>query len=410
MPLANDFLAPGDSAQDEPQYPLGVISCRSCRLMSVTHVVDPEVLYRSYPYVTSDSTTMTRHLNYVAQMCRRRFGLTGDSLVVEIGSNTGAQLMLFRDAGMRVFGIDPARNLTAVARRNGVDTLAEFFSPDIARLTARTHGRAQLILGRHVFAHIDDLAGVIAGVRELLTPDGVLVIEVPYLVDLLDKTAFDTIYHEHLSHFAVGALVTLFERYGLRVFDVQRIPLHGGSILVFVGHPPGPWQVRPSVREALMMEERAGLLGDAVYHAFAHNVRRIREELRSLIRHVRAQGGRIAGYGAPAKGNTILNVCGLGPAELDFCSDTTELKQGKLLPGTHIPVHPPGYAVANPPDYFLLLAWNFGEEILRKEAEFLDRGGRFILPIPEPRVISAGSRGSAYPVAPSPFSRVVAGS
>ncbi|TDC45409.1 class I SAM-dependent methyltransferase [Actinomadura sp. KC345] len=391
VPLANGFLDPAGSYDDEPYYPLGVISCRSCRLMSVTRIVDPEVLYRTYPYVTSDSETITRHMRYVAETCVRRFAIGEDDLVVEIGSNTGTQLLAFREAGTRTLGVDPARNLAAVANGNGVPTLPEFFSAGVAETIREEHGPARLVLGRHVFAHIDDLAGVVDGVRGLLAPDGVFAIEVPYALELLERVAFDTIYHEHLSYFLVRTLGTLFERHGLRLFDVERLSVHGGSILAFVGHPQGPWQVRPAVAELSSLEERTGLFEDSAYRVFAKNVGHIREELPALIQRLVADGKRIAGYGASAKGNTILNVCGLGPEHLDYCSDTTDLKQDKVLPGTHVPVRTPEYARVHPPDYFLLLAWNYADEIIRKEASFLRAGGRFILPIPKPSIVSDGS-------------------
>ena len=273
VPLANGFLDPADSYEDEPYYPLGVRSCRSCRLMSVTHVVDPEVLFRTYLYVTSGSEAITHHMRYVAQVCCERFGLDEDSFVVEIGSNTGAQLMAFRDAGMRSLGVDPARNIATVAIDRGIETLPEFFTAETAESIAREYGPAQLVLGRHVFAHIDNLSGVVAGVRELLAPAGVFAIEVPYALDLLDQTAFDTIYHEHLSYFTMRSLVTLFAGHGLRVFDVERLSVHGGSILVFVDLDDGPWQVRPSVEDLLVLEERCGIYDDAAYQDFAQRDR-----------------------------------------------------------------------------------------------------------------------------------------
>ncbi|RAY12596.1 class I SAM-dependent methyltransferase [Actinomadura craniellae] len=389
VPLANGFLDPAAAYPDEPRYPLGVVSCRSCRLLSLTHVVDPEILYRDYAYVTSGSDTMVRHMRGVAETCRRRFGLAPGDFVVEIGSNTGQQLAAFQDTGARVLGVDPARNLAAVADAAGVPTLPEFFSAGTARQVARDFGRADLVLGRHVFAHIDDISGVVSGLRELLTPDGVFAVEVPYALDLVERLEFDTIYHEHLSYFLIRPLCALFERHGMRVFDIERLPVHGGSILVFAGFADGPWPVRPVVSELLRLEESAGLYGDAAYRDFARQVERTRDGLRSLVRGLVAAGERVAGYGASAKGTTLLNICGLGSAELEFCSDTTDLKQGKVLPGTHVPVRSPQAAAQDPPDCYLLLAWNYADEILRKESAFLDSGGTFILPVPEPSIVAA---------------------
>ncbi|MEV4677481.1 MULTISPECIES: class I SAM-dependent methyltransferase [Actinomadura] len=391
VPLANGYLDPADSYDGEPRFPLDVISCRSCRLMTLTHVVDPEVLYRDYSYVTSTSDTMGRHMRFVAELCRERWEMPAGSFVVEVGSNTGDQLMIFQDAGMRTLGVDPARSLAEVAAGRGVETLPEFFSADTAADIADRYGEARLILGRHVFAHIDDVAGIAAGVRRLLEPAGVFAIEVPYALDMLERTEFDTIYHEHLSYYAVGTLATLFERHGLRVIDIERISVHGGSILVFAGHADGPWQPRPAVKELIALEERQGLHDDAAYRAFAARTEGVVESLTALVRGLRLGGGRIAGYGAPAKGNTLLSVCGLGPGDLEYCIDTTDLKQGKVLPGSHIPVRPPEYAEEHPPTHFLLLAWNYAEEILRKERAFLEKGGKFIVMHPVPSIVSADS-------------------
>jgi novobiocin biosynthesis protein NovU/D-mycarose 3-C-methyltransferase len=387
VPLADSFLDPAESYDDEPYYPLGVISCRSCRLMSLTHVVDPETLYRTYPYVTSESDTMARHMRFVAEVCRERFALAADSLVVEIGSNTGTQLKVFQEHGMRTVGVDPARNLAMVANAAGIETVPEFFTPATAAGIRARCGPARLVLGRHVFAHIDHLAGVAAGVRALLGPEGVFAVEVPHALELLRRREFDTIYHEHLSYFFVSTLVTLFEQHGLRVIDIERLSVHGGSLLVFVGRGDGVWPVRPILHELLAEEERSGIHGDEIYRGFADDVDRLSDELVTLVRRLVADGKRLAGYGAPAKGNTLLNVCRLGPRELEFCCDTTELKQGKVLPGTHIPVHSPDYAKTQAIDYYLLLAWNYSEEILRKETDFVAAGGRFILPVPRPTIV-----------------------
>jgi SAM-dependent methyltransferase len=391
MPLAGRFPEPAESYDDEPSYPLGVVSCRSCRLMSLTHVVDPEVLYSIYPYTTSDSDTISRHMRHVVDVSVERFAIPAGSLVVEIGSNVGTQLVAYREAGMRVLGIDPARNISAVANERGVPTLIEFFSVPTAAAVRQEHGPARLVLGRHVFAHIDNSAEVVAAARELLDPDGLFAIEVPYAMDMLDQNEFDTIYHEHLSYFAISPLVTLFRQHGMQVVDVERASVHGGSVLVFAGLDDGPWPVRPIVGELLRAEERGGLFDDGTYHRFAAGSARLRNDLTDLVRRIAADGKVIAGYGAPAKGNTLLNACGLGRAELAFCCDTTEFKQGKVLPGTHVPVRAPGYAREHVPDYYLMLAWNYADEILRKERAFLERGGRFIVPNPKPAIVSADS-------------------
>ncbi|WP_326808990.1 class I SAM-dependent methyltransferase [Streptomyces sp. NBC_01775] len=391
VPLANGFLEQGLSYEDEPRFPLAVVSCRDCRLLSLTHVVDPAVLFREYLYVTSPSDTMRRHMRRVADLCEERFGIPAGSLVVEMGSNTGEQLAAFQDDRMRVLGVDPARALAAVATERGVPTLPDFFSATSGERIREEHGPARLVLGRHVFAHIDDIADVAAGVRRLLRSDGVFAIEVPYALDMLERNEFDTIYHEHLSYFMVDTLATFFARHGLRVVDVEHLGVHGGSILVFVGHQDGPWPTRPVVDQMREKEQRAGLHEDAMYTGFAQTVEETRHTLTRLVGELRAEGRTIAGYGAPAKGNTLLTTCGLSNDQVEFCTDTTELKQGKVLPGTHVPVRSPAYGEEHPPDYYLLLAWNYSEEILRKERDYLESGGRFIVPIPRPRVVTARS-------------------
>ncbi|MEU6083138.1 class I SAM-dependent methyltransferase [Streptomyces sp. NPDC047108] len=385
VPLANGFLDADGSHEDEEAYPLEVISCRTCRLLSLTAVVDPQVLYRTYSYVTSGSETMARHLRTVVRLCGKRVDLAGGGLVVELGSNTGDQLLAFRAAGARILGVDPARNLAAIAVDRGVPTLPEYFDSATARAVADEHGKAALILGRHVFAHIDDVADVLAGVRELLAEDGLFTIEVPYAVDLVEQLAFDTIYHEHLSYFLISTLDALFARHGLRTVDVERLPVHGGSVLVSAAPAEGPWRTHDRVRALIEQERAAGYLDDAVYDAFAARVRTTCTDLSRLVRGLVADGHRIAAYGASAKGTTLLNICGLGRTELEFCTDTTPQKQGRLTPGTRIPVVAPE-DVTRPPDHYLLLAWNYAEEILRKESAFLEGGGRFIIPVPEPTV------------------------
>ena len=388
LPLANNFLESASSYDDEPVYPLGIMSCRSCRLMSLTHAVDPELIFRFYTYVSPTSPSTLQQMKKIVARCGGTYGLVPDDLVVEIGSNTGTQLQMFLDAGTRVLGIDPAENIAAIANANGIETVTEFFSRTLAEQVAERHGKASVVLGRNVFAHIDNLADVADGVRCLLALDGVFAIETTYILDMLKRKDFDTIYHEHVSYFSVGTLVDFLGQHGLRVIDVERVSMHGGSILVYAGLADGPYQRQPAVDELIALEEREGVRSDDSYRNWARDVQQMSADLARLVRGLAADGKRVAGYGAPAKGSTLLSVCGLGPSEVEFVSDTTLFKQGKVLPGTHIPVRSPGYAKAHTPDYYLLLAWNYADEIMSKEREYVEAGGKFIIPHPHPSIVS----------------------
>jgi novobiocin biosynthesis protein NovU len=388
-PLANGFLDPAETPGEEPEYPLDVAVCRGCWLMSIRQVVDPEALFGHYVYVSSDSDQIRQHMRDIVQGCVRRAGLTAGDLVVEFGSNIGTQLELFKQAGMRSVGVDPARNLARVANERGIETVADFFTPEVADPIARDHGPARLVLGRQCFAHIDDVHNVLKAVDAVLASDGLLAIEVPYLVDLLEENQFDTIYHEHLSYFSVGTLGRLFEAHGLRVLDAERVAVHGGSVVVFAGRAGTEARPSPVVTELLALEEQRGLTTERAYRVFADRSRQAITEIGDLIRGLVADGKRVAAYGAPSKGSALLQACRLGPEEVVFCSDTTPLKHGKLLPGTHIPVWSREQARAHAPDYFLILAWNYADEIIRKERAFLEQGGSFIVPIPQPRIVSA---------------------
>jgi novobiocin biosynthesis protein NovU len=392
-PLAGGLVDPYAPVDEtvERRYPLDVAVCRECWLMSLRHVVDPEVLFKHYLYISSDSDQIRGHTRRIADFCTRDAKLAEGDLVVELGSNIGTQLELFQQAGMRVLGVDPAQNLAEIANERGVNTLPDFFTVDVADRIVRDYGRARLVLGRQCFAHIHDVHDVLRGVTALLSHEGLVAIEVPYVVELLDKNQFDTIFHEHLSYFSLGTLRRLFAAHGLNVVDVLRADVHGGSIVV-VGTPvAAAHEPRPAVAELLALEDRFRLSSDDTYLRFAARAEHVRAEIGSLIRRLVADGNRVAGYGAPSKGSALLNACGLGVEEVSFCSDTTSLKQGKVLPGSRVPVWSPEQARAQEPDYYLLLAWNYADEILSKERAYLARGGRFIIPIPEPQIVSSDS-------------------
>ena len=366
----------------EARYPLELARCTSCGHVQLSVTVPPEIMFRNYLYVSGTSDTIPAHFAAYAKDVAERFVPKG-GLVVEIGSNDGTLLRAFDRGAVRVLGIEPARNIAAMANAAGIPTLDEFFGEAIAGEIAAKHGRAAAIIGNNVVAHIDDLHGLMNGVTALLEDRGVLVAEFPYLVDLLEKTAYDTIYHEHLSYFSVASVADLASRHGLRLIDVRRVGVHGGSIRVFIARGGEP---SPDVTKLLTIEEKSGLRDGRPLGSFVQAVHRQREELIRVVGEIRSSR-RLAGYGAPAKGNTMLNYCGIDRAILDFIVDRSPLKHGLLTPGTHIPVEPPERLFASNVRDTLLLAWNFADEVYRQQQAYRDAGGRFVVPIPVVRVV-----------------------
>lgn len=385
--LANDFLEPGEAASGERRFPLRLRLCRDCSLVQLADVVDPQVLYSRYAYVTSKSRTMDAHLEAQARQALAAAG-PGARRVLEIASNTGDYLQKFRALGCEVLGVEPARNIAEIAAREGVPTRAEFFNAAAARRIREEWGAPDLVLGRHVFAHIDDLKDLVAGLDAVAHERTLVGFEVPYLVDFLEKTEFDTVYHEHLSYVPVRAVQALLGGTPFALERVDHYPVHGGSILFQFRRRAAGVPAHGSVAAALEKEARLGLSDPAAWRPFAERVSGIRKTLPEMIRNLRRGGKRVIGYGASAKGNTLLNTCGLGTAELDYIIDNTPFKQGRLAPGSRIPVRDEHALLRDQPDYALLLAWNFAGEIVGREQEYQRRGGRFILPIPEPRILA----------------------
>ena len=382
QPLANSFIRPDEVGKPEPRYPLELARCTACGHVQLSVTVPPEIMFRNYLYVSGTSDTIPEHFAAYAKDVAERFVPKG-GLVVEIGSNDGTLLRAFDRGTVRILGVEPARNIAAMANAAGIPTLDEFFGEAIAGEIAVKHGRAAAIIGNNVVAHIDDLDGLMNGVTALLEDRGVFVAEFPYLVNLLDKTAYDTIYHEHLSYFSVASVDDLASRHGLRLTDVRRVGVHGGSIRVFISRHG---EASAEVKNLLALEEKSGLRAGQPLRRFVEAVRRQRDDLMRVLREIRSSR-HLAGYGAPAKGNTLLNYCEIDRSVLDFTVDRSPLKHGLLTPGTHIPVEPPERLMASDVRDTLLLAWNFADEILRQQDAYRSRGGRFIIPIPSPRVV-----------------------
>lgn len=387
-PLANRFLRDSQLDDPEPRFPLDVFFCRECSLVQVTEVVDPEILFRDYIYVSGTSDTMRAHFAAFAESLAARFAFAPGALVVEVASNDGTFLSNFTGRGWRLLGVEPAVNIAGIARARGIDTVNEFFGESLGTKLRAARGAAACILATNVFAHVDDIIGFVKGVRHLLEPDGIFVFENSYVRDMLDHLEFDSVYHEHLSYFSVTALSRLFERHGMEIFDVEHLPVHGGSLRVFVkrvgdGHP------LTAAPERFRQEEQArGLLKVETYEAFGRRVYALRDKLLQLLGRLRREGKRVVAYGSSAKGNTLLNFMGIGPDLVEYIVDKNPLKQGTFSPGMHLPVYPVSRLVEDKPDMALILAWNFTEEILAQQQEYLAAGGRFIVPTPEPHVVT----------------------
>jgi len=385
--LANDFLKPEDVPGYKTWLPLRVVLCTDCSLVQLADTVDPRVLYSHYAYVTSTSKTMDAHLNHLTTHLMVTGRLGAGAKVLEIASNTGVFLKKFKEQGCEVLGVEPAVNIADVAIATAIPTRKEFFNAVNAKKVKAEWGAADLVLGRHVFAHIDDLRDLLAGLETISHPETLIAFEVPYVVDFFQHTEYDTIYHEHLSYVSVASLEALVKDSSFMLSRVDHYPIHGGSILFHLRHRSSRVAPHASVAEALANEKKMGLALASTWKEFAKRVGHIRAELPALLRSLKAKGKRIVGYGASAKGNTLLNTCGLTAKELDYIIDNTPFKQGKVAPGSWIPVRPPEALRADQPDYALLLAWNFAPEIIKREVEFQKAGGRFIVPIPEPRVV-----------------------
>jgi SAM-dependent methyltransferase len=388
MPLANAILTEADVAATEPRYPLALAYCPACWLVQITETVPPEKLFREYAYFSSVSDAFVEHSRQIAERLVRERNLGPDSLAMELASNDGYLLQHYARAGVPVLGIDPARNVAEVATARGVPTLAEFFGLDLARELAASGRRADVVHANNVIAHVPDLNGFVAGIAEILAPGGVAVIETPYLRELVDRLEFDTIYHEHVFYHSLMALGGVFERNGLRVVDVERISVHGGSLRVFAMRRDAAGADVSAAVTAMLAEERAvGLCTPGYYSDFAAGVHTLGEALRAHLTARREEGHTIAAYGAAAKGTVLLNAFGIGPDLVSFVADRSPHKQGHLMPGVHIPIVPAEELLARSPQETLLLAWNFADEILAQQAEYRRRGGRFIIPVPKLTVV-----------------------
>lgn len=387
-PLANAFVSGDDVGKEQALLPLDIFLCRTCGHVQLLDVVDPAVLFQHYLYVSGTSPIFVDHFRRYARDVRTKFEVPRGALVVDIGSNDGTLLGFFRDAGMRVLGVDPATEIAQMATQAGIETLPVFFTTALAGEIRATHGAATVVTANNVLAHVDNLHGIVDGVRQLLTPDGIFVFEVSYLVDVYRHTLFDTIYHEHLSYHAVRPLREFFARHGMEMVEVTRVNTHGGSLRGVVQLAGGPREAGASVDDLVALERDLGLDRPEAFRTFAEQVERRKAQLQGVLRRLKSQGKRIAAFGAPAKATTLMYHFGIGGDLLDFIVDDSPLKQGLYSPGHHIPVLPASAIDERRPDYLLILAWNFADSIIGNHRAFLGGGGRFIVPLPQVRIVA----------------------
>jgi hypothetical protein len=383
-PLANSLVPADRLDAPEPRYPLDVVFCSKCALVQITVSVPPEEMFTEYAYFSSFADTVTENARLLVERLvqDRQFGPS--NLAMEIASNDGYLLKNYVAAGVPVLGVDPARNIAEVAIANGVPTRAEFFGREFARQLVAEGLRADVLHANNVMAHVPDVNGVVAGIATVLADDGIGVIETPYVREMVDRLEFDTIYHEHLFYYSLSSFDALLRRNGLQAVDVEEIPIHGGTIRVYAAKTGTP--VSPSVTDLLTDEQQLGMTTIDYYRDFAARVDALCAELRELLVGLRRDGRRIAAYGAAAKGATLLNRIGVGTETIDFVADRNVHKQGLHMPGVHLPIVHPERLLTDRPDYVLLLAWNFADEVMAQQSAYKAQGGQFIVPVPEPAV------------------------
>ncbi len=385
----SDALLSSDEL-DEPEliFPLKVVQCEDCGLTQLSYAVNPKYFYgEKYRYESSITETGKKHFFSMADSVCEKLNIPKSSLAIDIGSNVGVLLEGFKRNGMNVLGIDPAPKICKIANERGIETWQEFISPDVASRIVSEKGKAKVVTGTNVFAHIDDKAGLIKALDVVLDDDGVFIIEAPYLVDLIDKLEYDTIYLEHLEYTSIKPLVAFFKNHNMEVFDVERYGIHGESVRVFVCRD-GKKDVSENVTNLLKLEEEKGVYKKEVLDDFARRVGQHRENMLNLLRDLKKDGKRIIGISAPAKGNTILNYCKIGTDLIDYMTEKSMIKQGHYTPGMHIPIFGDEKMYEDKPDYGVIFAWNFAKEIMKNSQEFLKQGGKFIVPIPAPIVKS----------------------
>ncbi len=378
-PPANAYLSKDDLNKSESSFPLALYFCRTCSLAQLLDVVDPEILFKDYHFLTSASAPSVEHFKNYAKDVIKPLISSKDDLVIDIGGNDGVLLSFVKDYA-RVLNVDPADNLATLSEEKGVPFYSAFFTSQTADDILAKYGQVKVVVANNVFAHTDPIRDVFKGVSKLIKEDGTFIFEVHWAKHLIDEGAFDQIYHEHLCFYSLHAAKHLVEASGMKIFDVEVVPMQGLSLRVYVSKNRSP---SDRVSQILKQEEELGMTSETTYYEFAENVHKNKDEVIELLKELKEQGKKIVGYGAPAKGNTLLNYYGIGTETLDYLTDTTDLKQGLYSPGMHIPIVPPDRLLTDTPDYILLLAWNFKDAILEKEKALRDKGVKFIITVPD---------------------------
>jgi len=387
-PLSNAFVKPSEAHRSETFYPLHASVCERCFLVQLEQFETPEHIFKDYAYFSSYSDTRLEHCRRYAEAMHAELGLNARSLVIEVASNDGYLLQYFKQMNVPVLGIEPAENVAMAAVAKGIPTLTRFFGVEAARELVAQGTRADLLLGNNVLGHVPDLNDFVAGIKVILKPGGIVTMEFPHLQKLIEETQFDTIYHEHFSYFSFLTAQRVFARHGVQLFDVEEIPTHGGSLRVYGRHIEQASEPEERVSELVARERRLGFEDLETYRAFSSRVRETKRRLLDFLVPTKRAGKTVVGYGAPAKGNTLLNYCGIRTDFLDYTVDRSPHKQGLLLPGTRIPVHHPDKIRETRPDYLLILPWNLRDEIVGQMGHIREWGGRFVVPIPEVEVFS----------------------
>lgn len=386
-PLANSYPPADADPAAERRFPLHARVCEQCMLVQLDAVVPAEDIFEDYAYLSSYSSSWVEHARAFALEARDRFGLDTSSLVVEVASNDGYLLQHFVDMGIAVLGVEPARNVAKIAEERGIPTEVAFFGSEVAGALVDRGRQAELLVANNVLAHVPDLNDFVAGMARVLAPDGVLSIEFPHLLRLIEQCQFDTIYHEHYSYFSLLSAERALARHGLRVFDVQQLPTHGGSLRVLAAHADATRPTGAGADEVRSLEAAAGLDRIEAYAGFPSRVQAVIDGLRGFLRTAVADGATVVGYGAAAKANTLLNACGITTDDLAFVVDRNPLKQGRVMPGTRLPILDPTAVDGARPDFVVVLAWNLVDEIVADMARIRSWGGRFVVPVPAPRIL-----------------------